>query len=55
MLDIKVYSIKQVGKILNVTERTLLSYIKDGKLKAQKIGGKWVITEENLRKFIKAE
>lgn len=55
MLDIKVYSIKQVGKILNVTERTLLNYIKDEKLKAQKIGGKWVITEENLRKFIKAE
>jgi excisionase family DNA binding protein len=55
MLDIKIYSMKEVSQILKVTERTLYTYIKDGKLKVQKIGGKWIITEENLKKFIKAE
>lgn len=55
MLDIKIYSMKEVGKILGVTERTLYNYIKNNKIKVQKIGGRWIITEENLKKFIKAE
>jgi excisionase family DNA binding protein len=55
MLDIKIYSMREVSEILKVTERTLYNYIKEGRLKVQKIGGKWIITEENLRKFIKAE
>ena len=46
---------REVSEILKVTERTLYNYIKEGRLKVQKIGGKWIITEENLRKFIKAE
>ena len=55
MLDIKIYSMREVSEILKVTERTLYNYIKEGRVKVQKIGGKWIITEENLRKFIKAE
>ncbi len=55
MLDIKVYSLKEASKILGVTERTLYNYIKAGRIKVQKIGGKWIITEENLKKFIKGE
>jgi excisionase family DNA binding protein len=46
---------KEVSEILKVTERTLYNYIKGGKFKAKKIGGKWMITEENLRQFINAE
>jgi len=55
MLDIKVYSLKEASKILGVTERTLYNYIKADRIKVQKIGGKWIITEENLKKFIKGE
>lgn len=55
MLDIKVYSLKETSQILGVTERTLYNYIKAGRIKVQKIGGKWIITEENLKKFIKGE
>lgn len=55
MLDIKVYSLKEVSKILGVTERTLYNYVKAGKIKVQKIGGKWIMTEENLKKLIKGE
>jgi len=38
--DIKFYEIKEVAKMLNVTSRTICNYIKSGKLKAVKIGGK---------------
>ena len=37
---------------LNITTRTLLTYIKQGRLKAVKIGGKWLVSEQNYSDFI---
>lgn len=39
----KIYTLRNLAKILNLTERTMHNYIKSGKLKGQKIGGKWQI------------
>lgn len=52
MTDIKVYTLKEVAEVLKVTERTLLTYLKEGKLKGTKIGGKWIISQENMQNFI---
>lgn len=52
MNDIKVYTIEEVGELLHVTRRTLYTYLKEGKLKAVKVGRKWIVTEENLKEFI---
>lgn len=52
---LKVYSLTEIEPILGVTHRTLLTYIKDGRLKGVKIGGKWKVSGENLRKFINGE
>ena len=49
------YTLKDLAKILNLTERTMHNYIKSGKLKGQKIGGKWQISETNLTKLLKGE
>ena len=38
MKELKVYTIDEVVELLHVTRRTVYSYIKDGKLKAVKIG-----------------
>lgn len=46
------YTLKELAQLLEVTERTLHTYIKDGKIKGVKIGGKWKVTEENLQRFI---
>lgn len=54
-IEIKIYTMKEVSELLKVTERTLYNYIKGGKFKAKKIGGKWIITEENLKLFIDSE
>ena len=51
----KLYTLSELEDILGVTHRTLLEYVKKGKLKARKIGGKWKVTEENLRLFINGE
>ena len=45
------YDLKETANILGVTTRTVMSYIYSDKLKAQKIGGKWKVSKENLEKF----
>lgn len=50
--DIKLYDIKQTAELLGVTTRTLQTYIKKGRIKARKIGGKWKFTESNIAEFL---
>lgn len=52
MENFKLYTKKEVAEILGITERTVWNYIKAGKIKASKIGGKWKVTEENLKKYV---
>jgi excisionase family DNA binding protein len=49
---LKVYTLTEIEGTLGVTHRTLLNYVKSGRLKAVKIGGKYKVTGENLRKFL---
>lgn len=51
----RVYSLTELEPVLGVTHRTLLQYVKDGKIKAVKIGGKWKVSEENLKAFINGD
>ena len=51
----RLYTLTEVEPILGVSHRTLLDYVKKGKIKAVKIGGKWKVTEENLKAFINGE
>lgn len=53
--DLRLFTLTELEPILGVTHRTLQTYIKDGRLKGIKIGGKWRVTEENVRKFINGE
>lgn len=53
--DIRLYTLTELEPILGVTHRTLQTYIKTGALKGIKLGGKWRVTEENLRKFLNGE
>lgn len=48
----KTYTLVEISQALNVTQRSLLTYIKQGKLKAVKIGGKWRVSEQNYLDFI---
>ncbi len=50
--DIKLYTLDEVMDFLQTTRRTLYRYIKDGKLKAVKVGGRWKVTDEALKDFL---
>lgn len=53
--NFRVYTLTELEPVLGVTHRTLLQYVKNGKIQAVKIGGKWKVSEENLRKYINGE
>lgn len=52
MSTIKVFTLEEVAEILHLTRRTLYNYIKNGQLKAVKIGKYWRVSEETLHQFI---
>lgn len=51
MID-KLLTIKEVAKILRVSERSVLRYIESSRLRASRIG-QWRIKESDLEKFLK--
>lgn len=50
--DMTLYTVLELSKLLDVTEVTLRRYIKDGKLKATLMGGKYLISEDTLRELM---
>ncbi len=51
---IKFYTIPETAQALRVTPQTVRAYIKQGKLKGQRIGRPILITENNLKEFLQA-
>ena len=51
---IKFYTIPETAKALRVTPQTIRAWIKQGKLKGQRIGRPILITDNNLKEFLKA-
>lgn len=47
----KLLTLKETAKILRVSERTIMRYLKSGKLKASR-AGQWRIGENDLKKFL---
>ena len=52
MTEIKIYTIGEISEILHISRKTLYSYVKEGKLKAVKVGRSWIVTAANLEEFL---
>jgi excisionase family DNA binding protein len=52
LADLKLYTLTDLEDVLGVSHRTLQTYIKEGKLKGIKLGGKWRISKTTLEEFI---
>ena len=48
---LKLYTRAEAAKIMQVTPRTILTYLNTGKLRGTKSGYKWIITENAIREF----
>jgi DNA-directed RNA polymerase specialized sigma24 family protein len=49
--DITTYSVTEISQKLNVTPVTIWKYLKQGRLKGQKIMGRWYISGEEIIDF----
>jgi len=51
--DMTLYTLQEISRTLDVTTGTLRTYIKNGKIKAKKVAGKWIVTDSALREYFK--
>lgn len=51
---IKFFTIQETAKALGVTPQTVRAYIKQGRLRGQRIGRPTLITEKSLQEFLNA-
>lgn len=47
----KLLTLKETARILRVSERTIMRYLKSGRLRASRLG-QWRIKESDLEKFL---
>ena len=47
------YTVPELSQKLNVTTVTIRNYLKQGRVKGQKVMGRWFISREGLSEFFK--
>ncbi len=54
LADTTFYSVYEIAHKLNVTPASVRNYIRQGHLKGKKIMKRWLISEDDLKKFLNA-
>ncbi len=54
-MDNRLYSVDELTKILKLHPKTILRFIHEGKIKAQKIGRAWRVSQDALRDYTHGE
>ena len=49
--ELVLYDVETLSKLLDVQERTIRKYLREGKLKGRKLARKWYVTEESLQAY----
>jgi len=47
--------VDEVAEMLKSTKPTIRAYFREGKIKGQKITGKWYVTEDNFKKYLSGD
>lgn len=50
--NVKFYTVLEVAKTLNINPITVRNYIKQGKLKGQRVGRPYLVSEHSLQEFL---
>lgn len=48
----KVYSVEQIAKLINMHPKTIRNFIRNGKLRAHKVGKEWRVSGHDLSVFV---
>jgi len=49
--DLRLFSVDDLHEMLGISKMTIRAYLREGKLQGRKMGVKWFVTEESLRKY----
>lgn len=55
MSEIKVYTVPELAKLFKLSPQSVRKYLKEGRIKGQKVGVKWLVSEEAIREFLMGE
>lgn len=53
--EIKVYTVPEISKLFQLSPQSVRRYLKEGRIKGQKVGTKWLVSEEAIKKFLNGE
>ena len=51
----KLYTVTELTEILKLHSKTIVRFIHEGKIKAQKIGRSWMVSETDLKNYVHGE
>lgn len=49
--EMELYDVKELSKLLDVQEKTIRKYLKEGSLQGRKLGRKWYVTADSLKAY----
>ena len=50
--DVKLLTLEEVSEVVGISTVSIRKWIREGKLKAKKIGPRYYVSEENLKEFL---
>lgn len=52
--DLTLYSVDDLHELLGISKLTLRTYLREGKIRARKLGVSWYVTEDAIREYFDA-
>ena len=52
IFGVKHYDVKETAEILGISSTSVQNYIKAGNMKAAKVGGRWLVKEEDIKIYL---
>ena len=49
--DLRLYNVHEVAELLDIQEKTIRRFLKDGTLRGRKLAGRWHIAEPDLQAY----
>jgi len=51
----EIYDVPQLAKMLRVCQRTVRTYLNEGKIIGRMVGKRWLVSEDSLKQFFMQE
>lgn len=49
--SLALYTVEELSETLEIQERTLREYLREGRLKGRKLARRWYVSEDNIRDY----